>query len=94
MTRIPLRTFKVPIEGDGTHHEANERKGGIELVYSASHCDSVRVTKTGEPRYESGHPLVFVDYVARSYDTTIPLTIPERDALGGSAFLNGSVVCG
>jgi hypothetical protein len=41
------------------------------------------------PRYESGHPLVFVDYVARSYYHS-----RTGRLLGGTAFLNGSVVCG
>jgi hypothetical protein len=26
------RTFKVPVERDGTHHESNEREGRIDLV--------------------------------------------------------------
>jgi hypothetical protein len=39
MTEISSHTFEVPIEGNGTHHEANEREGRKQLVRRA-HCSS------------------------------------------------------
>jgi hypothetical protein len=32
------RTFKVPIEGNDTQHEANEREGRVDLVRRGRHC--------------------------------------------------------
>lgn len=39
MTEISPRTFEVPIKGNGTHHEAEEREGRKHLIRRA-HCSS------------------------------------------------------
>ena len=37
MLQVPL-TFKVPVEGNCTEHETNEREGSIKLVWRGRHC--------------------------------------------------------
>jgi hypothetical protein len=34
-TEISMRTFEVPIEGDGTHHETDKREGRKHLIRRA-----------------------------------------------------------
>ena len=36
--RMILHTFKVPVEGDDTHDEANEGEDSIDLVWKSVHC--------------------------------------------------------
>ena len=39
-TKIFPRTFEMPIEGNGTHQEADESKGRKHLVWRSTHCVS------------------------------------------------------
>jgi hypothetical protein len=43
-----IPSFKMPIEGNGTKHEAKEREGGVNRVRSISHCGIAKRWNKGE----------------------------------------------
>jgi hypothetical protein len=46
----------VPIEGDGTEYETNERKGRVEFIWRGSHCGSRMQRRERDVNKDYGEP--------------------------------------